>query len=272
MRLHVPLSAILFLTPLVSGLGYAFLYSVGLVGGLSKGFTLEHWASVLGSGALWESLMLSLLLPAVILLISGSLALWLCIQYSQRLERGWMGYLLYLPLAMPAVVAAFFSFQWLSGAGMLSRIMYVLGWINGPGSFPEMINDSLYIGVVVTEVMLVFPFFLLLFLRYRRSERVAELHLLAATLGAGRRQSVWRVELPLMLYKVRPALILWWVVLSGAFEIPLLLGRQSPQMISVLIHGKLNKFDLLALPQAYAMAVMYALFVVLFVALEKKIS
>ena len=44
----------------------------------------------------------------------------------------------------------------------------------------------------------------------------------------------------------------------GAYEIPLLLGQSSPQMISVLILEKLQRFNLGDIPVAYSMAVWYA--------------
>jgi putative spermidine/putrescine transport system permease protein len=43
----------------------------------------------------------------------------------------------------------------------------------------------------------------------------------------------------------------------GSYEIPLLLGRQSPQMMSVLVIQKLRKFSLAAIPEAYIMALVF---------------
>ena len=52
-----------------------------------------------------------------------------------------------------------------------------------------------------------------------------------------------------------------FVFLFGAYEVPLLLGMQSPRMISVLIAHKFRKFDLADIPQAYVLTVLYALVV-----------
>ena len=43
----------------------------------------------------------------------------------------------------------------------------------------------------------------------------------------------------------------------GSFEIPLLLGPQSPQMISVLARRKFGLFDLEQKPQAFIIALLY---------------
>ncbi|MBK8555069.1 MAG: hypothetical protein IPL65_04535 [Lewinellaceae bacterium] len=56
-------------------------------------------------------------------------------------------------------------------------------------------------------------------------------------------------------------MVLYTIILFGAYEVPLVLGRQHPRMISVLIAQKFGRFDLLALPQAYVLTVMYALLV-----------
>jgi len=55
---------------------------------------------------------------------------------------------------------------------------------------------------------------------------------------------------------------LYGLFLVGAYEVPLLLGRQSPRMLSVLIAQKFRRFDLLELPQAYVLTCLYAIIVV----------
>jgi putative spermidine/putrescine transport system permease protein len=47
----------------------------------------------------------------------------------------------------------------------------------------------------------------------------------------------------------------------GTYEIPLLLGRQSPSMLSVLVIRKLQRFNLADIPQAYAISVIYIILV-----------
>jgi putative spermidine/putrescine transport system permease protein len=66
------------------------------------------------------------------------------------------------------------------------------------------------------------------------------------------------VATPVLLRRALPNLGLSGIFLFGAYEAPLLLGRQSPRMISVLIAQKFRKFNLADVPQAYALTLLYA--------------
>lgn len=246
------------LLPLTAGLGYALAYSLGMTGALSKGFTLDHWAAVLGAAETWQSLGLSAVLAVIVLVFSSALALAAVLYWGERLERGLPGYLIYFPLAIPPLTAAFLTFQFLGKSGMLVRVGVALGWIASLEQAPEWINDPWHIGVSLTLVGLTAPFFTILFLQYRRSEQLPQLMQLACTLGASGRQAVRHVAIPVLLRRALPNIGLSGIFLFGAFEVPLLLGRQSPRMISVLIAQKFRKFNLADVPQAYTLTLLYA--------------
>jgi len=55
--------------------------------------------------------------------------------------------------------------------------------------------------------------------------------------------------------------MLFFIYVLGAYEIPLLLGQQSPQMLSVLVMRKYARFDITQKPEAFIIAILYALFV-----------
>src|SRR5262249_37811035 len=93
------------------------------------------------------------------------------------------------------------------------------------------------------------------------SERIGALRELAASLGASRRQALVRVTLPILLRAAVPSLALLFAVALGSFEIPLLLGRQAPQMLSVLTYRKYALFDITQKPEAYILAVGYSVVV-----------
>jgi putative spermidine/putrescine transport system permease protein len=71
--------------------------------------------------------------------------------------------------------------------------------------------------------------------------------------------------IPILLQNALPNLLLFFIFLMSSYEIPLLLGRQSPMMLSVLISQKFRKFDLADVPQAYVMTVIYAVLVMFLV-------
>jgi putative spermidine/putrescine transport system permease protein len=98
-----------------------------------------------------------------------------------------------------------------------------------------------------------------LLLNLYQNEKLDELETTAKTLGAGSLQIIFRIELPILLRRMFPILALYFIFFLGAYEIPLILGQSSPQMISVLIVEKLQRFNLADIPVAHAMVVWYSL-------------
>lgn len=251
----------LMAAPLTAGLLYSLAYSLGLTGLLSKGFTWEHWAHVIQNPETWSSLLFSLAMALFVALSSAALALGVVLLWGDLLERRFPERMLYLALTIPPLVAAFISFQWLGKSGMVVRLLMALGLVSGIDSAPEWINDRFQIGVILTLVALTAPFFTILLLQYRRAENLPELANTARTLGATERQIVRRIFIPALVRRALPNFGLSAIFLFGAYEVPLLLGRQSPRMISVLIAQKFRRFDLNDIPQAYVLTILYALVV-----------
>ncbi|MBK8555070.1 MAG: hypothetical protein IPL65_04540 [Lewinellaceae bacterium] len=187
----------LVLLPMVAGVSYALLYSFGAVGILSEGVTGEHWLAVLASGDVWGALLLSL---ALALLAVGNAVL-IAMSFVLAGRRFWTKYagILYWPLALPPLVAAFWGFQLLSGSGLLSRITNQMGLFRQPQDFPELINDPLYLGVLLIMIFLSFPFFSILLMQYYAAEKVGEMMAAAAALGAERKQQIWKLAVPVLL-------------------------------------------------------------------------
>ncbi len=243
--------------PLVLSLGYAILYSFGFVGALSTGFTLEHWQKLLADSSTMTSFFYSAVIAFVTVALSVSIALFIALKYGDAFRKGVLSSVIYLPLAFPAMVSAFVAFQALSKAGALSRISYGLGLTRTIDAFPDLVNDSWGIGIITAHLFLCVPFFLLLFINRIQTERVKEYLQLAESLGAARQQALQRIAIPLLLKKTVPNILLYFIFIFGSYEIPILLGRSSPEMVSVLAVRKLQKFNLFDIPQGYAIAILY---------------
>lgn len=247
--------------PLAGGLLYALLYSLGLTGAMAQGFSLEAWRRTLTDSSFWLSMGLSGGLSAVVVVLSTFSALALLLWMRPLLERPGARFSLHLPLALPPIVAAFLSFQWLGNSGMLSRLGNLAGCFKGPEDFPPLINDPWYLGVGLTMTFSTFPFFLLIFLSHYRVANLMALSEVASTLGASSVQIHRRLIAPLLLRRASPALLLYGVFLFGAYEVPLLLGRQNPAMISMFINQKFRRFNVADFPVAYVATVLYAVLV-----------
>ncbi len=259
--------ALVVLAPLVFSLGYALLYSLGLVGLLADGLTARYWMRLFGGGELWASFAWSLYLAAAATGLTLVFGLALALGLRRRVERGVVGALLHVPLAFPATAAALVVFLALSPFGTVARMARALGVV-GPGEgLPNMVHDAVGTGILVAHVGLAVPFFVLLFVEIFRQERVAELAAAAQSLGARPRQVLWRVTLPVLLRKAAPSVLLLFVAVLGSYEIPLLLDRQSPQMLSVLAMRKFALFDVTQKPEAFVVALSYTALVLVGLAL-----
>ncbi len=255
---------LLTLLPLSLGLIYAFLYSIGAIGALSSGLTLAHWRMVFEEGVFLQSLCLSASIALLALLISVTIALFFCLNYkSQHSEKKQtIPFVWYLPLGIPPMIAAFLGFQFLGNTGVLSRLFFQLGFLQSSDEFRPIINDYFYLGTLITFVLMTFPYFLLLFFTTYEQEQLATYTALSSTLGATKSQIQRYVIIPILLQKARATIVLWAIFLASAYEIPLLLGRQSPSMVSVLIGQKFKKFNIEEMPQAYAITVLYAALII----------
>ena len=250
--------------PIAGSLAYAGAYSVGLAGLLSHGFTLEYWRQALVDREVGAAFMTSGYVAAVAVLLTVGCSLMLALTLGESLRRGPLATLIYFPLALPGTVAALCAFQWLSGAGLLARVAFRLGWIDSPTHFPGVVFDPWSVGIITTHVALATPFFALLFARLAEREKLPDLLALASTLGAGRGARLWRVAVPLLLRRASANVALLFVVVAGSFEIPLLLGSQHSQMISVLAWRRFGRFDLTDKPMAFIVSLLYTVAVLLF--------
>ena len=247
--------------PIIAGLFYATLYSVGLAGLFLEGVTLRYWSAVLSSYDFWSSVVLSAYIAFAVTLATIAASLGLVLTLPDSLRRGPLASLIYLPLALPWTVAGFFTYQMLSAGGFASRLTTSIGVTAGVRDFPALVQDRAGIGIILAHVLLATPFFTLLFVALYESERIEELASLAASLGAGAGESLRRVSVPILLRGAAPNAVLLFVVVLGSSEIPLLLGRQTPQMLSVLTLRKFAMYDIAQKPQAFVVALLYAILI-----------
>ena len=104
---------VLFITlailPIAFSIIYAFSYSTGLTGLLSSGFTLSYWETVIHEKEIWLSFALSIYISLCTVIITVTTAITAALIFRPNLSKGALSYIIYLPLAIPATVAGFFS-------------------------------------------------------------------------------------------------------------------------------------------------------------------
>lgn len=249
------------IVPVLLGVGYALLYSFGLIGIINDGFTTSFWEKVGTNSSYWTSLLYSLSMSISVVGLSVFISIGLALSWIKEFKQGLLSYIVYLPLAFPSIVIAFTGFQLFSQSGWISRWMYQLGIIEGIEQFPSLTNDIIGVGMILGFIFTVVPFFTILYVNIMKGEKTDDLINLAATLGATKKQIRNKVLLPILLKRSAFTIMLFVIFIMGAYEIPLILGRQNPSMLTVTILQKLQRFDLYQIPEGYAMSVIYILLV-----------
>ena len=252
---------VMVILPIAWIIGYSLAYSVGGIGMFSKGWTTEHWRAIIESGEFWRSLWYSAGISMLTTGASTGLALMIVLTVPEIRDNKRILALIFLPLATPAVVVAVIVYQMLNPGGLLARIAHAAGMIKSPSDFPVLVNDSWAIGIVIAGTCSALPLLTLFFLKTWTTARIPAYCRLAESLGSTQMQARWRIARPMLLHRGRPLILLTFLWNLGSYEIPLLLGRQSPQMYSVLIQRRSGQYNLLQRPEAFALASTYLLLV-----------
>ena len=138
-----------------------------------------------------------------------------------------------VPLAMPHLTMAVVVVHLLAPSGVLARVVYALGGIAGPGEFPDVVQDRWGFGIILVYWLKETPFFALMAMTVLR-RLSGEYDAVAATLGAGRWQRLRYVTLPLLAPAMVPATLLVFGFVFASFDVPFLLGRTHPAVLSVV--------------------------------------
>ena len=115
---------------------------------LSHGFTLDYWRQALADPELGAAFVMSGYVATTVVVLTVICALVIALGLREFLRRGPLATLIYFPLALPGTVAALCAFQWLSGAGLLARVAFRLGWIDSPTRFPGLVFDPWGVGII----------------------------------------------------------------------------------------------------------------------------
>src|SRR5215475_2635100 len=258
----------LMLSPALAVIGVLFVGGLALAAAQSLGyfaptganaFTLRHYAALSGDGEVYASLWLTLRLATLATVISAvcALALALGLREFARRSRA-VNLLLQIPLSAPHLAMAGALITLIAPSGLLARMAYAAGLIQQPADFPALINDRYGAGIVLSYVLKEAPFIALMTLALL-ARLGDEYEQAARTLGASAWQRFRRVTLPLVAPAVLSSSLMVFAFIFGAFEVPFILGRPFPAMLSVVAQQRYLDVNLAVRPGAIALMSVSAL-------------
>jgi putative spermidine/putrescine transport system permease protein len=275
------LSLIILLAPAL--IVILVLFAGGLALGLSQslgympiigtyGFSLDAYFELLRSPGFLPSLLLTIFVSVA----ATGIAVTLAVITALTLRRHFVGkklvsFLYQFPLTIPHLVVAVGMMMLISQSGLLARTAYRIGLIGDSSQFPILVFDDLGIGIILVYVWKEVPFIGLIALAVLQSMGY-DYEQQARTLGANSWQTFHHVLLPLIVPGILPGSIIIFAYTFSSFEVPFLLGKSYPAMLSVLSYRLYVDVDLDARPQAMAMSILIAVFVLILVVLYRRIS
>jgi putative spermidine/putrescine transport system permease protein len=264
---------IVILTLFVGGLALGMAQSLGYLPFIDQHrVSLDAYAAMIMNPAFLQSLVLTLCVSVLTTLLTVILAVATALTLRQQFRgKRIITYVYQIPLTIPHLVVAVGILMLVSQSGLAARVAYHLNIIADPSEFPALVYDDWGIGIVLVYLWKQVPFIGLVVLAVLQSVG-QDYEELARSLGAGRWQTFWHVLVPLIVPGIVPASIIIFAYVFGSFEVPFLLGKSFPTMLSVLSYRLYVDVDLHARPQAMAISMFIAGFVLLLVLAYRKIT
>lgn len=268
------LPAILLISFLfVGGLVFGVLQSleVNPFSGSLKTLTVNSYITIFST----KTFRISFIMTLLIALTATFLSMVFAIITALMLRKTFIGkklvaFTYQIPIPMPHIVVAVGMIMLISQSGLVSRIFHQLGITAGPADFPILVKDNLGVGIILVYLWKQIPYIGVIVLAILQSI-ATDYEEVAHSLGASKWQSFRHVLLPLIIPGITPASIVCFSFAFGAYEVPFLMGKTRPTMLSVYSFQLYESLDLTGRPQAMAVSVFVALFVMVLVIIYQKI-
>ena len=157
--------------------------------------------------------------------------------FYKRKKVEYMLYLLKSPMIMPYMVSAFLVFLIFSQGGYLSRILFNFHIIDDLKEAKILVNDEFAIGIIMTYVWKLTPFFLVMI--YPALIQIASEEIdMARNLGGSKLKIFFRVIIPYIKNTTMFSSVMAFIFTFTSFEVPYILGVSYPKALAVLIYEK----------------------------------
>ncbi|AOY77829.1 hypothetical protein [Clostridium formicaceticum] len=227
-----------------------------------QGFNINSYTSVFSQKKLIESLLYSTYISLTASLITSVLGVAIAYffvtcqgEYIQKLVKK----TLQLGLIIPYLYVVFIAMLLLNQTGFYARILYSMGMITAPHSFPELIFDRRAIGIIWVFVFKGTPFVALFVINIL--SRISNIYKdVGRTLGSRNITLLRRIYIPLCANTIVWTGCIIFAYALGSFEVNYLLSSISPIPISARLYSMFINPDLALIPQTMALNVILFFF------------
>jgi len=217
----------------------------------SVGFTTTHYVRILEGQALeyiTTTLSLAVMTTLMCLLIGFPMAYGLSRFCSPKYKRNYL--IVIIATMWLTVIIRTYAIQILYATdGMFNRLLVWLGFV------PEAIFESTGLFTVLTGMVYGYLPFALLTMYSSINKIEPSIEEASLNLGANRLQTIWRVIIPQAIQGIAVAGGLVFILSSGSYVIPRLLGDPSQWTVPILITQQIS--NQLNVPYAAALAIVF---------------
>lgn len=228
------LATFLVAAPVLVGIGYSTLASVGLLGPGSAGFSTSSWTAAVADPQLLRGLGWSIWVALAATALATAAATLVATLFRARAGSDGIARLLAVaPLPLPHLAAGVLGVLVLGQSGLLARGAFVAGWIDQPAAMPALIYDQFGIGLILVLAWKEFPFLALIAFSLL-ADRGRALEEAARTLGAHRWAVFRTVTWPVLWRGLMPAVVAVFAFVAGTYEATVLLAPSDPLALPLL--------------------------------------
>jgi putative spermidine/putrescine transport system permease protein len=238
------LAALAVALPVLVGIGYSVLASLGLTGAGAAVAGPARLIAVLAEPAVWAGLAWSLWVAAASTALAAAGAVLLAALFRRESGLDRMARLFaVLPLPIPHLAAAVAGLLLLGQSGLLARLLASFGLVTDPGAMPALVYDRFGLGLILTLAWKELAFLALVAFSVvaTRGSRLEEV---ARTLGAKPFEVFRRVTWPLLWRGLLPAVVAVFVFVASTYEATAVLAPSDPLALPLLTLERYTDADL----------------------------
>ncbi len=250
------LASFLVAAPVLFGIGYSSLASLGMVGPGSGGFSTASWTAAFADPQFLRGMAWSLWVAAAATALATIAATAVATLFrSNTRSSGVARVLAVMPLPLPHVAAGVLGVLVLGQSGILARGAFMAGWIDQPAAMPALIYDRWGIGLILVLAWKEFPFLAIIAFSLLAGRGKA-LEEAARTLGA-RQWSVFRtVTWPVLWRGLMPAVAAVFAFVAGTYEATVLLAPSDPLALPLLTIERYTDVGVASSGEAHVLVLM----------------